>query len=78
MFSRQKGTVMAEKYLFTQEFVDGLEAQIKDLKRQVEWLRDGVHSCGPTCDKAACVNRRLREEIAELKEYKAMYEGLCK
>ena len=24
---------------------------------------EGVHSCGPTCTRDACVNRRLREKL---------------
>jgi chromosome segregation ATPase len=27
-------------------------------------LRDQLHTCGPDCTKAGCVNRRLRDEIA--------------
>ena len=33
---------------------------------EIERLRfelEGVHSCGPTCTRDACVNRRLREKL---------------
>ena len=31
--------------------------------RQILGLVNDVHSCGPTCTKAGCVNRRLREAL---------------
>jgi hypothetical protein len=36
-------------------------------------LVNDVHSCGPTCAKAGCVNRGLREV---LREYVAAADGL--
>ena len=40
---------------------DGLWAynEITRLRFELE----GVHSCGPTCTRDACVNRRLREKL---------------
>ena len=29
---------------------------------------EGVHSCGPTCTRDACVNRRLREKLKVAEE----------
>ena len=31
------------------------------LQQERDRLRDQIHTCGPTCSKAGCVNRRLRE-----------------
>lgn len=31
--------------------------------RQILGLVNDVHSCGPTCTKAGCVNRRLRDAL---------------
>ena len=27
-----------------------------------------IHSCGPTCDRAGCVNARLRDDVALLRD----------
>jgi hypothetical protein len=32
------------------------------LVQERDMLRDQLHTCGPDCSKAGCVNRRLREE----------------
>ena len=34
--------------------------------RQIAGLVNDVHSCGPTCDKAGCVNRGLREVLRDV------------
>lgn len=40
---------------------------INKLRDEIAGLRDHIHTCGPTCVKAGCVNSRLRKELAELK-----------
>ena len=32
------------------------------LLAKIDNLQNSIHSCGPTCNKAGCVNRRLMEE----------------
>lgn len=48
------------------EAIGELLAERDRLRAQVENLRSAIHTCGPTCSKAACVNRRLRADVAEL------------
>jgi hypothetical protein len=43
------------------------DAQIEHLEAELERLRSAVHSCGPTCDKAGCVNARLTQELERLR-----------
>lgn len=38
------------------------------LRAERKALVNDVHSCGPTCTKAGCVNRRLRERVAHLED----------
>ena len=35
--------------------------------RQILGLVNDVHSCGPTCRMAGCVNRRLRDALENIK-----------
>lgn len=35
------------------------------LRAELDALRNAIHSCGPTCTKAGCVNRRLTDERDE-------------
>ena len=35
------------------------------LRAERDQLVNDVHSCGPTCTRAGCVNRRLREALRE-------------
>lgn len=48
------------------EFAEAAAA-IRELLDELEneQARD-IHSCGPTCSKSGCVNRRLREQCDEL------------
>jgi len=41
--------------------LDAAKAEIHRLIKERDNLRDHIHTCGPTCMKAGCVNRRLRE-----------------
>ena len=34
--------------------------------REIKWLVNDVHSCGPTCVRAGCVNRGLREVLRDV------------
>jgi hypothetical protein len=34
--------------------------------RQILGLVNDVHSCGPTCARAGCVNRRLRDALTHI------------
>jgi hypothetical protein len=38
------------------------------LRAERKALVNDVHSCGPTCQKAGCVNRRLRERVVHLEQ----------
>jgi len=40
---------------------------IEQLRAERDQLVNDVHSCGPTCQKAGCVNRRLREALESIK-----------
>jgi len=43
--------------------LDAAKAEIHRLIKERDALHDHIHTCGPTCSKAGCVNRRLREAI---------------
>ena len=40
---------------------------IDKLRAERDQLVNDVHSCGPTCQKAGCVNRRLRDALESIK-----------
>ena len=43
--------------------------EIESLRTQLANLRAAdIHSCGPTCTRAGCVNVRLRVDVALLRE----------
>ena len=44
-----------------------LAGKVAQLERERDTLRDQIHTCGPTCSKAGCVNRRLSDEIEQLR-----------
>jgi len=41
--------------------LDAAKAEIHRLIKERDNLRDHIHTCCPTCMKAGCVNRRLRD-----------------
>jgi len=43
--------------------LDAAKAEIHRLIKERDALRDHIHTCGPTCKRAGCVNRRLREAV---------------
>jgi len=45
---------------------DGWKSLAEQRDRQIKGLVNDVHSCGPTCQKAGCVNRRLREALQDV------------
>jgi hypothetical protein len=47
---------------------DGWKSIAEQRAGQMKALVNDVHSCGPTCQKAGCVNRRLREKVAHLEQ----------
>jgi hypothetical protein len=49
---------------YVQEAADLIEC----LRAERKALVNDVHSCGPTCQKAGCVNRRLQTRVAHLEQ----------
>jgi hypothetical protein len=45
---------------------DGWKSLAEQRAGQMQALVNDVHSCGPTCVKAGCVNRRLRDALQGL------------
>ena len=45
---------------------DGWKSLAEQRNKQMQAMVNDVHSCGPTCAKAGCVNRRLREQVKAL------------
>jgi hypothetical protein len=45
---------------------DGWKSLAEQRNKQMETMVNDVHSCGPTCQKAGCVNRRLREALTHI------------
>jgi len=53
----------------TAQLIGNLLAEIAELKRELENERTrDIHSCGPDCQRAGCVNRRLRAENEALRK----------
>lgn len=50
------------------QLADALD-EIKELRNQIERLKGHIHTCGPTCSKAGCVNQRLRAAAQAGLEY---------
>ena len=50
----------------TATLISNMQAEIAELRAESERMENllamDVHSCGPTCTKSPCVNRRLRDE----------------
>ena len=47
---------------------DGWKSLAEQRAGQMQALVNDVHSCGPTCAKAGCVNRRLQTRVAHLEQ----------
>jgi len=56
---RLRSIYVAEGANYVQEAADLIEC----LRAERDQLVNDVHSCGPECTKAGCVNRRLREAL---------------
>lgn len=56
-YVNQRGTESHERAI--------LLGEIDSLRIQLDNLRSHIHSCGPTCNQAGCVNARLRAEAIE-------------
>ena len=56
---RLRRIYVAEGTNYVQEAADLIER----LRAERDALVNDVHSCGPTCRMAGCVNRRLREAL---------------
>ena len=61
---RLRRIYVAEGTNYVQEAAD----LIDKLRAERDQLVNDVHSCGPTCAKAGCVNRRLRERVTHLEQ----------
>ena len=60
---RLRRIYVAEGANYVQEASD----LIDKLRAERDQLVNDVHSCGPTCAKAGCVNRRLRDALESIK-----------
>ena len=47
---------------------------IDKLRAERDQLVNDVHSCGPTCARAGCVNRRLRDALSAMLTHMGMDE----
>ena len=56
---------------------DTYQVEADKLAMENKVLRDAVHSCGPTCSKAGCINRRLRDALKDIESgtYDTWSEG---
>ena len=61
---RLRSIYVAEGANYVQEAADLIEC----LRAERKALVNDVHSCGPTCQKAGCVNRRLQTRVAHLEQ----------
>jgi hypothetical protein len=57
--TRLRSIYVSEGANYVQEAADLIEC----LRAERKALVNDVHSCGPTCQKAGCVNRRLRDAL---------------
>ena len=60
---RLRRIYVAEGANYVQEAAD----LIDKLRAERDALVNDVHSCGPTCARAGCVNRRLRDALESIK-----------
>jgi uncharacterized coiled-coil DUF342 family protein len=77
-------TVQAHRVAHWIEKHDDIKASRDEYQREADKLamenkvlRDAVHSCGPTCSKAGCINRRLRDALKDIESgtYDTWSEG---
>ena len=62
--TRLRSIYVSEGANYVQEAADLIEC----LRAERRALVNDVHSCGPTCTKAGCVNRRLRDALTHLEQ----------
>ena len=62
--TRLRSIYVAEGANYVQEAADLIEC----LRAERKALVNDVHSCHSDCQKAGCVNRRLRERVAHLEQ----------
>ena len=59
--------------------LDDLLALLRKQAERIAELEARVHTCGPTCSKAGCINRRLTAERdtlrAEVERYRHLRDG---
>ena len=60
--TRLRSIYVAEGANYVQEAADLIEC----LRAERKALVNDVHSCGPTCVRAGCVNRRLRDALTHI------------
>ena len=60
--TRLRSIYVSEGANYVQEAADLIEC----LRAERKALVNDVHSCGPTCQKAGCVNRRLRDALTHI------------
>lgn len=59
------------------EAIPALIADLEDVQRELENERArGIHSCHDNCTRDGCVNRRLREELADVRKQLAEAQAL--
>ena len=62
--TRLRSIYVSEGSNYVQEAADLIEC----LRAERRALVNDVHSCGPTCTKAGCVNQRLQARVAHLEQ----------
>ena len=48
--------------------IDEIRSELVRREAEIERFNSHIHTCGPTCTKAGCINARLSKELGQLTE----------
>ena len=65
-YPHQRSPALVEHYM--QAEIDELRAALQERDAEIERFNSHIHTCGPTCTKAGCINARLSKELEQLTE----------
>ena len=55
--------------------IDEIRSELVERKAEIERFNSHIHTCGPTCAKAGCINSRQSKELEQLTETSVWQAG---
>ena len=68
-----RGPELVQHYM--QAEIDEIRSELVRREAEIERFNSHIHTCGPTCTKAGCINARLSKELEQLTETSVWQAG---